>query len=109
MPETEPTPWELMRMLKSMDMKLDKVVTREAFEAESKRIDGRLGDLGTDIVNEQLAREKAVTAERVAREKAQAEAAQKADKQANNLRWLAAAIILPVALFIANLLTAGGS
>lgn len=133
MPETEPTPWELMRLLRSVDRKLDDVVTKDMFQAESKRVDEKFSEMARDLADERVAREKSVSAEKLQREqelaferrareqavaaeraereramKVEAEARKSAwddqkarqDKQANNLRWLAAAIILPITLFV---------
>lgn len=108
-PETEPTPWELMRVLRSMDGKLDKLVTRESFNAEQRRVDDKFSAQGQDIVEEKIAREKALAEEKLAREKASAEITARLDKQAANLKWLAAAILLPVALFIAGIVTSKGA
>lgn len=100
-----------MRLLKSVDRKLDDVVTKDMFTAESRRVDDKLASLGEDIADEraartreiaeeQGAREKAILAERHAREAAWKEQKERADKQASNVRWLAATILLPIALFL---------
>ncbi|MBD5787101.1 hypothetical protein IF650_13015 [Cellulosimicrobium terreum] len=129
-PETEPSAWELMRLLRTVDGKLDQVVTKDMFQAESRRVDERLDEQGRDIADERVARgqqiaderrarEKQVLAleatfksgiadERAAREKNEKAAADRQDKSANNLRWLAAGLLLPIALFVANLLVARG-
>ncbi|MFC8732190.1 hypothetical protein ACFT5B_07010 [Luteimicrobium sp. NPDC057192] len=97
-PETEPGPWELMRMLRSMDGKLDRLVTRESFDAETRRVDDKFAAQGQDIVDERVAREKAI-----------AELTARHDRTAANLRWVAAAILLPIALFIAGLVYGRGA
>jgi hypothetical protein len=43
-------------MRKEINTRLDKLVTREAFEAEQRRVDAKISDLGTDLVNETKAR-----------------------------------------------------
>lgn len=60
MPE-EPSIWELLRgdirdMRKDVADRFDKVVTREAFEAEQKRRDEQHAQLGRDLVAEREAR-----------------------------------------------------
>jgi len=49
-----------MRMLRQIDAKVDKLVTREVFDAEARRVDERFASQGQDIVDERVAREKAV-------------------------------------------------
>jgi hypothetical protein len=118
-PETEPTPWELMRVLRGVADQVDKVVTKDMFQAESRRVDERLAEQGRDIADERTDRVAADAEERAAREKdvgkvdAKVDAFKKEvadDKEKNraNMRWLASAILLPVALAVFALLTRGG-
>ena len=122
MPETEPTPWELMRLMRQVDAKLDQVVTKDMFQAESRRVDERLDEQGRDITDERVARQQAiadeksardqadadiraawqaaVAAEKAAREKAQIDAEAKQERLRVNVRWLAASILVPVTLFV---------
>jgi len=131
MPETEPTPWELMRVLREVQADVKRVVTRTEFDAESRRVDAKLEDLSKDIAEarveaeKRIAEEKAerigavaaaradmekqVVAEQATREKHEKAASEKQDKSQNNIRWLAASLILPVALFVANLLASRGA
>jgi hypothetical protein len=126
MAETEPTPWELMRMLRQVDGKLDQVVTKDMFQAESRRVDDRLNDVAKDITDERIEREKAITTERAAREAAMAfekverEKALKSesdkraaiqaatDRYGARMMWLIGAALLPTVFFIINLLTSRG-
>ncbi len=130
MPETEPTPWELMRVLRSMDRKLDDVVTKDMFQAESKRVDEKFSETAKDIADERVAREKALSAEKLQREQelaferrarekaieaeskarveAWAEQKARADKLANNLKWVASAILIPITLYIIDRFGGGG-
>lgn len=122
MPETEPTPWELMRLMRQVDAKLDQVVTKDMFQAESRRVDERFEEQGRDIADERTARTEALGNERVARERGDAEerAARekdalaldtkikqvesewkdKAARQAVWIRWLAGGIAFPVVIII---------
>lgn len=100
MAETEPTPWELMRFMKGMDGKLDQVVTKDMFQAESRRVDERLDEQGRDIADERTARAEAIGAERATREKEVASVRDEIDKSKSNMRWLAASIALPIGLFL---------
>ncbi len=99
-----PGGWELQRALEqirqdnrdgfaSVNARLDKLVTTDAFSAEQRRVDDRLKDLADDI-----------TSERTARQGGDGEQQKSIDRLTANLRWVAAAIILPIALFIATLL-----
>jgi hypothetical protein len=130
MPETEPTPWELMRVLRDVNAKVDRVVTKDMFQAESRRVDERLAEQARDIADERAERVAADEKERAAREVADEKerAARKddvrkvsedlnsfkqhvadtAEKNRANMRWLTSAILLPVALAIFALLTRGG-
>lgn len=119
MPETEPTPWELMRLMRQIDNKLDQVVTKDMFQAESRRVDERLAEQGRDIADERTARSTADEQERAARKEDvskvatelaafKKETAETAEKNRANMRWLASAILLPVALAVFALLTRGG-
>lgn len=119
MPEEEPTPWELMRVLRSVNDKVDKVVTKDMFQAESRRVDERLAEQARDIADEQTARVKADEQERSARKEDvskvstaldafKKEVAETAEKNRANMRWLASAILLPVALAVFGLLNRGG-
>lgn len=76
----DPTPAELMRAIQNlvrvserMEEKIDKLVTREAFDAEIRRIDERhvnlANRLDAGLAAESRAREAADNHERIAREK----------------------------------------
>lgn len=119
MPETEPTPWELMRVLRDVNSKVDRVVTKDMFQAESRRVDERLAEQGRDISDERTARSTADEQERAARkedvskvdnklEAFKKEVADDKEKNRANMRWLASGILLPVGLAIFALLNRGG-
>jgi hypothetical protein len=118
-PETEPTPWELMRVLRGVADQVDKVVTKDMFQAESRRVDERLAEQGRDIADERTERVAADERERAARKEEvgkvataldafKKDVADTAEKNRANMRWLASAILLPVALAVFALLTRGG-
>lgn len=102
----EPSGYELQRSIEAMrsDMRdgiaainsrLDKLVSVEAHAADLRRVDERMADLAKDIADEQQRRQEAV---------------QRLETQMQRMvttqRYVAAAILLPVALFIGNLLLA---
>lgn len=74
------------------NLRLDKLVTQEAFNAEQRRVDVLLAGLGKDIADEQAARKEEMLA-----------AQRRSDRLAVNLRFLAASVVIPVVLFIANI------
>ena len=111
-----------MRVLRGMDSKLDNVVTKDMFQAESRRVDERFDEQGRDIADERTARTEAIGSERAARERADADerAAREKDtiavharidqvekewkdksaRQAVWIRWLAGGIAFPVVILI---------
>jgi multidrug resistance efflux pump len=119
MAEAEPTLWELMRVSRSMDSKLDNVVTKDMFQAESRRVDERLAEQGRDIADERTDRTRAIEQERASRKEEvgnvrnaldafKKDVVENAEKTKANMRWLTSAILLPVALAVFALLTRGG-
>lgn len=80
-----------------INLRLDRLVTNEAFAAEQKRVDERNASLGREMGDERTAREKAVQALEA-----------RLDKSATNIRWLAASIIVPVGLFVGNIVLIRG-
>jgi hypothetical protein len=100
-----------MRILREVNGKLDGVVTKEMFRAESRRVDERLDEQGRDISDERTARAEAIGTERAARKeeiggvRASLEAFKTkvetdADKAKANTRWLWGAIAVPMILFL---------
>ncbi len=115
MVDEAPGGWELKRSneqlrqdvrdgFSGLNARLDKLVTADAFAAEQRRVDDRLKDLSDDIVQERTARLAAHADEKRARETGDQGQQTTIDKLTANIRWVAAGIILPVALFIATLL-----
>lgn len=99
----EPTGWEIHRALEAhikqavdnlrqLNQRIDRLVTREEFEAERRRVDERTHDIQQDLVNE-------------AQERTRGDANQQTviDKITANLKWVAAALLLPIALLLANI------
>jgi hypothetical protein len=100
-----------MRILREVNGKLDGVVTKDMFRAESRRVDERLDEQGRDISDERTARAEAIAGERASRKEEtggikaelaafKAEVAAAGDKAKANMRWLAGAIALPIAFFL---------
>lgn len=73
------------------NQRIDRLVTNEAFAAEQRRVDDKFSSLGREIGEERGARK------------------QSFEKLAVNVRWLAASLVIPVGLFVVNLLVYGGS
>lgn len=114
----EPTLGELKRTMEagfaSVNASLAKVVSQEVFLAEQRRVDERHAAIQADIAeekaeriaaikDEQAAREKAITAEQTARKTEITEEKGEREKIGTILRWVAASIAIPTALFVANL------
>lgn len=77
--------------------RIDRLVTQEAFSAEQRRADGRFDDLSRGLIEEREAR---IAADKIGQ--------LRDDKFAANLRWTAAAILLPIILWGGNLVVASG-
>lgn len=92
----EPTLGEVQRVLErglaEINARLDKVVSLDVFQAEQARVYDRITDLQTDLAEEKLARTQGDTAQQG-----------QLDKLVTSLRWVAASIAIPTALFIANI------
>ncbi|MCB9415414.1 MAG: hypothetical protein H6526_09020 [Actinobacteria bacterium] len=99
----EPTGWELQRALEThikqasetarqINARIDGAVTRPEFEAERRRVDERTHDIQQHLVQE-------------AQERTRGDANQQTviDKITANLKWVAAALLLPIALLLANI------
>lgn len=116
----EPGGWELKRSHEQLrqDMRdgfnqlgqhLDKVVTAEAFAAEQRRVDDKHRDLAEDIAAERAARQAAIAEEEKAREKGDQRQQESLDRLVANQKWIIVTILIPIALFVANLLIRTGS
>lgn len=115
----EPGGWELRRALEQqrtdmregfaqINARLDRLVSQDAFTAEQRRVDDRLKDLADDIAAEKVARQQAILDERRTRDDGDQRQQDQLDKLTTNLRWVAVSVILPIALFLANLLVSHG-
>lgn len=107
----EPGGWELKRALEQhrtdmregfaeLNKRLDKVVSADAFAAEQRRVDDRHKDLQAGIAAEAAARQSALDREREERKAGDAAQQVALDKLTTTQRWVAAAIVLPIALFV---------
>ena len=116
----EPGPWELQRRLDQidanqqagfdrLDKRLDRLVTTEAFNAEQRRVDDKLKDLVDDIAAERDARKAALIDEQRAREDGDKRQQVALDKLIANQKWIVVTILIPIALFIANLVIGRGA
>lgn len=104
MTEVEPGGWELRRAMEqlrsdsregfaSLNARLDKVVSADAFAAEQRRVDDKLKDLAADISDERVSRRVGDDAQQTA-----------LDKLVSNQRYVVAAIMIPIGLFVASFL-----
>jgi hypothetical protein len=102
----EPGGWELHRSVaklsddlkdgfSAVNQRLDRLVTTEVHAADLRRVDDRLNELAADI-----------SAEREDRRKGEADLQTQIQRLITTIRWVAAAIILPIALFAANIILA---
>ncbi len=116
----EPGGWELKRSheqlrqdmrdgFNQLGQRLDKVVTAEAFAAEQRRVDDKHRDLADDIASERAQRIAAIAEEQKAREKGDQRQQDALDRLIANQKWIVVAILIPIALFVANLLIRSGS
>ncbi|MGH3504375.1 MAG: hypothetical protein ACRDQA_26265 [Nocardioidaceae bacterium] len=126
MAEEPPGNWELQRSLAklSADLKdglaqintrLDSMVSTGVHDAQMGRVDDRLKEISEDVAQERearkadLAKESAAriadqAAEREARKADMADLRAQMERTAVWLRWVAAAVILPIALFVGSIL-----
>ena len=95
---------ELRSLRLEINQRLDRLVTTEAFAAEQRRMDGLLSGINEDIANERVARADAIAGSVAAREVAITEVKGAISdvkaaiaKTASHMKWLVAAIIIPVA------------
>ena len=111
----EPGGWELQRALEQqrtdiregfaqLNQRLDKLVPQDAFTAEQRRVDDRLKDLADDIAAYDKRMREALIDERKAREVGDQRQQDQLDRLTTNIRWVAVSVLLPIALFLANLL-----
>jgi len=80
-----------------INARLDHVVSAPAFAAEQRRIDEALNRLAGDII-----------AEREDRKVGDLHQQKSLDKLVANQRWIIAAVVVPVALFLASIYLARG-
>lgn len=94
-------PQDLFSLLRSdirdlrddFNARLDRLVSQEAFSAEQKRRDELHAALGQDLVDERIAREKAIAVERDARKTALAETDQRSRRAWSSVRWTVGTLI----------------
>lgn len=109
-----PTPGELGRMIAALrdtqrdgfaaiNARLDRLVTNELYAAEQRRVDDRIQALMDALAAEREARIRTIKDEAATREKEITEVEGAVEKFKTSLRWLAASILVPVGLFVFNL------
>lgn len=115
----EPGGWELKRALEQqrtdirdsfaqLNARLDKLVTTEAFAAEQRRVDDKFRDMAKSIGEAKASSVDAMNDERQARKDGDAAQQKLIDKLVGNIRWIAVSIVIPIALFVANIYLARG-
>ena len=114
----EPGPGELQRSYEQLrvdvrelgaqlNARLDRLVTDTTFAAEQRRVDDKLRDLADDIAAEREARKDALAQEGSAREQGDKAQQIALNKLIANQKWLIAAVVVPVAAFLADLVLRG--
>lgn len=105
----EPDGWDLQRQvdrlrddLKAVVDRGENHVTEPGLAALLARYDDRLKDLGEDLAQERMMRQGDIVAEQDARKDADTRNEAQIQRLVVNLRWVATAVLLPIALFIAN-------
>lgn len=83
---------DMRSLFAQLNSRLDTLVSSDAFLAEQRRVDERIKDLADDIAAEREQRAAGDTAQQ-----------KTIDKLTANIRWVAAAIVLPIALFLASI------
>ncbi len=112
--EQEPGGWELQRSIAQLGQTVrDGNATlgqrfSETFTADQRRVEGVLKTMADDILEEREARKAAVAEEREARAAAVAALEKQLARLTAILRWVAASIVIPIALFLANLYVSRG-
>lgn len=88
----EPTLGELKRTMESgfatVHASLSKMVDQGVYAADQRRMDDRVADIKVDIAEEKVERKSGDDKQQIL-----------LDKMAANLKWLAAAVLLPTAFF----------
>lgn len=130
MTSDEPGGWELKRALsdlrtdvrdgnKAIRDELAKLVSTEAHAADMRRIDDAIRGISEDLANERQARVEQIALEREtrtieinnekrARKEDVAGLADAMQRTAVWVRWIAASVLIPTVLFLANLITQRG-
>jgi hypothetical protein len=113
MPDPDLTVQQMIRqdirdMRADFNQRLDRLVTTEAFAAESRRVDDRFTAMARDVANNQLSRERAMADERTAREAEDTAIRAGLTKTANLIRWTVAAVIIPVAALVVMIFQSTG-
>lgn len=83
---------------------IGKLVSAEVHDRDIRRFDERHKELADDLAEERESRAKDITTERAARKELETRIQQQMDRTSLWVRWLAASVLVPVGLFIANLI-----
>lgn len=127
----EPGGWELKRALselrddvregqKAIREDVAKMVTQAAHQADLRRIEDQIKGLTEDVAAERQSRVEGIALEReqrtielnrvaTAQEKALKDVRDDIKSAATWVRWVAASVMVPVVLFVANMINARGS
>ena len=114
----EPGGWELRRAVEQqradmregfaqLNSRLDKLVSQDAFQAEQRRVEDRLKAIERDQAAEKVDRLAAIAAEEQDRKDGDATQQGQLDSFKKFLWAFGVALVLPVALFLANIYLAG--
>ncbi len=111
----EPKGWELQRSLEQIrndqrdgfagiNSRIDRLVSTDAFNAEQRRVDDSLKAIANDITADRQQWMRELAQEKVDREKGDTAQQAQLDKLVITIRWVAAAILLPVGLYVADVI-----
>ena len=87
-----------------INSRIDRLVSTDAFNAEQRRVDDSLKAIADDITADRQQWMRELAQEKVDREKGDTAQQAQLDKLVITIRWVAAAILLPVGLYVADVI-----
>lgn len=118
MADEAPGGWELHRSIENLtrlltggigDLRKDlaNLATKESVDREARRLDDRINETNSDIADERAAREKAVSAEKQARDAQMADIKASIEKLGRTALYVAGIFLVPIGGFFINYITQG--
>lgn len=99
---------EQRRSTELIMQQIGKLVSAEVHDRDIRRFDERHKELAADLADEREARAKDISAERASRKELETRTQHQMDRTSLWVRWLAASVLIPVALFVMNIYLNGG-